>query len=152
MLGGLGAIGAASQDYPLVAMLLLAFSGFCLATARALGRFKNGLFGREIRPIFDKYGKDLLDIVAIASLTVPASLPMLGGRIFLPLVLFGLLRLAERITAPRFQALWGDRIALAVILATGAWLGVLPETMAVLSLMALAFCLFFKPRASITAG
>lgn len=152
ILGSLGAIGAASQEYVPVALLLLAFSGFCLATARALGRFKNGLFGREMRPVFDKHGKDLLDIVAIASLTVPANLPMLGRRIFLPLVLIGLLRLAERITAPRFQALWGDRIALAVILAAGAWLGVLTETMAVVSLLALAFCLFFKPKASITAG
>lgn len=149
--GGVGAIAAASREYAVAAMLLLAVSGFSLATARALGRFKSGLFGRSNGSIFDRFGKGLLDIAAIVSLTIPATVPMLGERLFLPVMLVGLLRLAERVDAPRWQALWGDRIALALVLGGGAWFGFLPETMATITLIALIFCLFFRSESSITA-
>ena len=148
---GLGAVASASQDYAAAAMLFLAFAGFSLAVSRALGRFRNGLFGRDKRSIFDKYGRDLFDISAVVSLVLPTTLPMLGEKLYLPVMLFGLLRLAERLPSPRWRALWSDRISLALILCAGAWSGLITEALAVLSLLALLFCLFFRPSPSITA-
>jgi hypothetical protein len=83
-------------------------------------------------------------------LTLPATLPLVPERAFLPALLLGLLRLANRQLPSGFKELAADRTLLAILLAASAWFGVLPQAMAILSLAVLGSLLFRSGSSQIT--
>lgn len=151
LLSGVGAIAAAFYEQTPAALGLLAVSAFALQLAGFLSELKRSLFGEaKSRLTFDA-GKSVFDLALIAAVVVPTTVAMLPYRMFVPLVMIGLVRLAARSTSKKWQDFWRDRILLATSLATGAALGGLVQTMAALCLFALAVLLFpRKPNALTT--
>ena len=65
-------------------------------------------------------------------------------RLFVPVVLLGLLRLGQRWSAPKWRDSYRDRVALALMLLPAAFFGVVQPVVAILTLIVL-LTLFFAP-------
>ena len=144
-------VGLASVGQSLAAVPALGISAFLLATSQALGGLRSRLFGGVIRRKFRTTSNALLDIAMIAVLTLPAAAFMLPRRVFLPLVMVGLLRLIERHSSTRWAAFWGDRTLLLLLLTPALWFGLQTQAMAGIILSVLVFGLLLPNKPQITA-
>lgn len=151
-LAGMGAIGLAYSDYTFSALVLAAIAGFSLAVSASFKMLSSRLRGLIGKKRYALWNSALIDILLIAVLMLPTTPPMVMRRLFLPLILLGLLRLATRHLSPRFAALFSDRVLLALLLAPPAWFGILPQAMAALSLLILASLLLAGRQTQITGG
>ncbi|WFL77132.1 hypothetical protein P7228_14235 [Altererythrobacter arenosus] len=151
-IAGLAAIGLAATDYPFPALILVALASFSLrlsAAFKALASRLRGIGGSS-KHLF--WNNALVDVLLTVVLVLPTTAPMIPRRLFLPLILIGLLRLGARHPNRRISALFSDRILLALVLAPAAWFGVLTQAMAVLSLLILAVLLGSGRQSQITGG
>ena len=146
---GAASIALAAADYVPAAVAIFAAAAFSAETGIALTRLRARLFSRQDPNRVPKISL-LLDIVMAIVLTLPATLPMVPERAFLPVLLLGLLRLANRQLPSGFKELAADRTLLAILLAASAWFGVLPQAMAILSLAVLGSLLFRPGSLQIT--
>ncbi len=149
-LASTAAIGLAAFEQSFWAILLLGLGAFSLACGQGLRDIRSRLFGKPAQRRFTQISNGLFDISAIATLTLPAVPFTLAERLFLPLVMVGMLRLSERLVSGSLRALWSDRILLAALLAPAAWFGVTSQAMALIVLIALGFCLIWRDRTPIT--
>ena len=118
---GLAAIGA-----------LFAHMGGVVERVAKRGRpqKKAGLLGKIVNACLDPL------IVLFLVLAAPQEFGML--RVFVPLMLIGLLWLGERHASEAWRATYADRILLGVLLATAAFAGFSTEMAAAIALLALA--------------
>lgn len=147
---GLGAIGLSISDYKFAALLLVALATFALVISLAFRDLSRRLRGivAAVKEVF--WINVLIDILLISVLVLPSTLPMLARALFLPVLLIGLLRLGTRLPHRRVSAFLSDRILLALALAPAAWFGVLPQAMALASLVVLALLLWRGQGSRIT--
>ncbi len=140
----IGALGAGALGY--------VFIGLVLATLTALFAHMGGVVERIARlgrprvrenPLL-RLLHHAIDPIFIALLFIgaPAEFGILGG--FVPLVLFGMLRLGERHSSKIWRATYADRIILGMLLAPAAFLGFSTEMAAAIALLVLA-TRFFGP-------
>lgn len=149
---GLLAALMAALDKPLLALSLGSAMAVLLPVAGVIQRFGRTPRHRARRFGVDttlRAGADLL-LIALVALTIPVE----GDtwvRVFIPVILFGLLRLGEwlsldvdpeGLTAP-WRALYADRIVLLALLLPAAFFGIVQPVCAVLSLLVLG-SLFFR--------
>ena len=143
-------IACSVVDYTWVSLILAAVAIFSWQVGNALSDMDSRMRGaaRSVKKII--ITKALVDIVLIVILVLPASLPMLAGQIFLPLISIGLARLAERDAGKVLSGLASDRVLLALVLAPAASIGRLDEMLALVSLSFLAAALFVRRPSRIT--
>lgn len=147
---GLGAVVLSGFDHSFAALCALILGGFSLAVGNAMRGLKARLLGRVESPRVPFIANILQDVLAIAALTLPSLPFMLPKRVFLPLVLFGLIHLAARAGSSRWKGLWADRTVLFLVLAPAAWFGSLTQAIALIILAALVYCLFSQRNIAIT--
>lgn len=140
------AVGLAHQSLSAAALLTLGVGLFALTTAQTLARLRNRLAGRSTNRNISITVKALVDTVLIAVLALPMTLTDASERLYLPVLLIGLLRLAELLAPERAQPLLSDRVTLSALLAVSAVLGVIPQTIAALTLIVLAASLIFRVK------
>lgn len=153
---GAGVLAAllAAFGKPLLALSLGAVMAVLLPIAGVIQRL-----GRVSRNRKKRFGVDTtlrasadLLLVALVSLAIPIEGPA-WLRLFVPAVLFGLLRLGEQLThepaaqesSASWRALYSDRIVLLALLLPAAFFGVAQLACAVLSLLVLG-SLFLRDR------
>lgn len=149
-LGLVGAIASASYDYAFPAVASFLAGSFAFASSEALTRLKARLRGSGDGTSRARHLQNLLDIALLAVLALPATAFNALDRLFLPLMLVGLLRLAATLAPARWENAWRDRTSVALILLVAAWFGSLEQAMAVLCVATLGFCLFFRRKSQIT--
>lgn len=145
-----GAVAAATLERPFAAFCSMALGAFALTTGNAMRSIRLRLVGRDGNTRLAAIGEALFDAFAVAALTLPSLPFMLPKRLFLPLVLIGLLRLAARLGPAKVRAMWSDRSLLFALLAPAAWFGVQTQAIALLVLAALAYCLISERNSRIT--
>ncbi|MBX7540605.1 hypothetical protein [Qipengyuania sphaerica] len=134
-----GALGFAATGLALVSFgALFGHMGGVVERVARLGRPKRG-----IEPI-QKVLSYLVDplLIALLILAAPESLEFL--RVFVPLMLIGLLRLGERHASDKWRRTYSDRIMLGFLLAPAAFIGYSTELAALFALVVLA-TRFFQP-------
>lgn len=152
VIAGVLAALMATLGKPLVALSLGTAMAVLLPIAGVIQRLGRMPRNRTKRLGVDttlRASADLL-LVALVSLTVPVEGPA-WLRLFVPAILFGLLRLGERLTLGMnrqeslagWRALYADRIVLLAVLLPAAIFGVAQLACAVLSLLVLG-SLFFR--------
>lgn len=146
----LGAIGLATIERPAAALGCFVLGNLALATRDALVTLKSRLRGIGAAPGHGRITGVLIDLALVAVLALPLERADALERLFLPLMLMGLVRLAAILAPTAWRASWSDRSLLALILLGAAWLGVLDRSLAALSLVTLAYCLFFRRDSQIT--
>lgn len=130
--------------YPALGLVLTglaALFGHMGGVVERIARFgrpksKESMIGRVLGHAIDPL---LILLLIIAS---PAQLGVLQG--FVPLILFGLLRLGERYASDKWRATYADRIVLGFLLGASAFTGHSIEMSAAIALLALA-TRFFAP-------
>ena len=116
-----------------------------MATAVVMGQVieRVGQAG-EVQPqrsVLARVTEALIDPVLIVLITL-SSPPETGWlRLFIPLILVGMLRLAARISPKRWQASFRDRIILALLLMPVAYFGLAQEVAAAIAGLVLIFLL-----------
>lgn len=140
------AIALAAMGNGAIAVPLLALGAFTLATMQALRSIKQKLLGKEVDRKTQSIINALFDIVIIAVLTLPTAAFMLPRRVFLPLVLIGVLRVVAQGAKPACSALLSDRTLLLVLLVPAAVIGVPTMGMAWIIVAALAFAVISGAR------
>lgn len=148
--GLLGAIGFAASEMPLAALACYLFGGLALATRAALVSLRSRLRGMGAAPGRGRVADALVDLTLVVVLALPLQRIDAFERLFLPLMLLGLVRLAGMVAPAAWRALWSDRSLLALLLLGAAWLGVLDQALALLSLVTLAYCLYLRKDSQIT--
>ena len=130
------------------ALALLAGGALCVEGATAFAALARGGMGQQMRlGKFDNAPAWCVDV----ALVVILALAMPGAwleRLFAPLVLVGLLRLAAGMVSPRWAELSEDRATLAVLLAVASAFGLPFPAVAGLALGLLALLLFGLARGS----
>lgn len=149
-LGLVGAIASASYDYAFPAVASFLAGSFAFASGEALAGLKSRLRGTGGAASRARLLHNLLDLALLAVLTLPATAYNALERVFLPLMLIGLLRLAATLAPARGENAWRDRTSVAFVLLVSAWFGSLEQTMAALCVATLGFCLFFRRKSQIT--
>ena len=146
--GGLVAVGVATSAFDFTAIGLAVFAAGCfgLSVSGALRHLKERLYALPSKPKISRYIRDLIDILLIVCLAVPLVLETAHEKLFLPVIMIGLLRLAASMSSERYKPLINDRVVLVMFLAVGAWFGVLPETMGGLAMIGLIAALFFQSK------
>jgi hypothetical protein len=151
---GTGVLAAllAALGKPLVALTLGTVMAALLPLAgvvQRLGRMSRNRTRRFGINASLRAGADLLLVALIAS-TIPVDGPA-WLRLFVPAILFGLLRLGEQLTldpeeqgrGASWHALYADRISLLALLLPAAFFGIVQPVCAVLALLVLG-SLFFR--------
>lgn len=123
----------------LLASLAIGLSGL---KARLLGAVRS----RNMMFLF----KLLLDASGILIMVGPWGGGLPSAQMSLGFLIVGLWRLAERAGPRTIAPLWQDRTLFAAILVGASWLHALAPTLQGLSLMVLAYCLFFAYRPGLT--
>ena len=146
--GGLLGIGVLLSLFGYQPIGLAAIAAACLAgnVGTALNALKTRLYDLPQNPNIARYINIIIDIVIIIALTVPATLENAHERLFLPVMMVGLLRIGSNLANARIKALLDDRVVLAVILAVAAWFSVLPMAMGAMSIMCLFLALFVQSK------
>ena len=150
-------IGQSAQRVPMLASVLGIFSaigagvfghaalGLGLLTIAVLFGHMAGVVER-VAALGRPKGKGNSFLRALGHLVDPAFLFLLAAaaptelgymRVFIPLMLLGLLRLGERHSSPDWQATYADRISLGFLLAAATFAGFSTETAALFALVAL---------------
>ena len=136
---------AAAFDKPVIGLALALVMAIAAPVGSVFERL--GSAGRKTKPRFS-----IIELVRIASdvlvvgLVAQSSEAQPGWlRLFLPMMLLGLLRFGEGHGPPRWRAAYADRILLLAILLPAAMLGPLKVFVAGLSLLTLV-SLFPRPR------
>lgn len=149
-IGLLGAIALAFLAKPVAALGVLLVGSLALGTGEALAALRAGLRGIGERPGRSLLRRALVDLALLAVLALPIETPAAMERLFLPLMLLGLLRLAAANAPLAWRASLDDRSLLAALLLGAAWFGVLQPVLALLCLSALGFCLYSRRELQIT--
>lgn len=144
-----GAVALASFEFPFAGIAMFGGGSLALSCREALDRLKARLRGMGSSGRNAWLGM-LPDAVLIAALALPLVAENALSRLFLPLVLVGLLWLAEGLAPIKWKNFWSDRVMLALLLLPAAWFGMLEQTLAGLCLLTLASCLFFQRKSKIT--
>lgn len=129
------------------AFLALALAAFAASLSRAVADLRSSLLGLGQKTRFTPIFRVLLDVSFIFSMAWPVALDTMLDHLFAPMVLVCALRLAEMAAIAKLAPLWRDRVVLGVILAAATVFGVLPEIIAIITLIALGLCLFGHIRA-----
>lgn len=149
-IGLLGGPGLAAYGWTLAGLASVAIACFAVNCGTALSGLRARLRGASPRAKESRIIRTAQDLSLIGALSLPFSFADALSGLFLPLLLVGLVHLAEQLADTRIAASWRDRSLLAVLLMISAWLDQLVPAMAGLSLFALAYCLFFRPKTKIT--
>lgn len=146
MIAALG-LAATAQTF---AGLIVFFAG-CAAfyCSQALARLRSRLRGAG-SGVSENLVRNLLDLVLALLLAMPLTAANWPESLFLPIMLIGLLRLAEGMARSPWNMVWRDRTLLAILLLPASWFGLMQATIAGLCLFGLAFSLFFRRNLQIT--
>ena len=147
---GLGALVLSYLDARAAALVTLGIGAFALFTGISLANLKARLFGASMHMNRRIRVKLLIDAGLVAVLALPFSLAEAPIALFLPVLFVFALRLVERLAPGRLSNSFGDRAVIALLLAVPAWFGMLEQTLAGLSLLTLASCLYFQRNSKIT--
>ncbi|WP_324827319.1 hypothetical protein [Qipengyuania zhejiangensis] len=143
-LAGVVALTLGILEFPVAALGFAALMAVFGAAGETVERISNaGRFGVH-RSALAKAVDWLTDpiLAILVALASPEDTQWL--RLFVPAILFGLLRLGERWGAPRWQNTYRDRVALALLIVPAAFLGVAQPVVAVIALVVLV-SLFLAP-------
>ncbi|MFZ9395919.1 MAG: hypothetical protein ACO25F_07665 [Erythrobacter sp.] len=152
-LGGLamsGAIALAAYAEPVAALGAFLLGVLVLGTGEALAALGARLRGIGERPGRSRIRRALVDLALLAVLALPRNAPEPLERLFLPVLLLGLLRLAASLAPPQWRASWNDRTPLVLVLLLAGWFDALQPSLALLCLTALGFCLYSRRDLQIT--
>ena len=151
-LSAIGALGLAASDYGYFALILMVISAVSLAISQLLSSLDQRLRGLLATSKLGRMIPVMFDLALVLVLAMPMTLPMVPQRVFLPLIVIGLLRLAERQLPKRLAALASDRILLALVLVPAARFDVTTSAIAIISLITLGLLIVNEYRSRITAG
>lgn len=149
-IAAVAAIAISMIGHPGYALIALAIASFSLATSGLLQSLRSGLFGGQFPVRAYEWGRIALDLALLAVLILPTNLSYLPEKGFLPLLAVGMLRVAEMSGLRRWSHFWHDRILITAILAAAAFVGILPQTLSGIVLIALIFLLFDRRRYPLT--
>ena len=146
----IAALGLSYFGHQTVALVSLGMGTFALSINNALANLKARLFGAKVpsgQPVLTSV---LIDLALVLTLSLPTTLPEAPRTLFLPVLFILILRLAEQLAPDQIKPSFSDRGMLAILLAIPAWFGALEQTLAGLTLLTLALCLFFQRDSKIT--
>ena len=126
------------------ATLLALFKHLAAVVQRIAAASKGKRYSDPIRSVLDY----ILDPLFILLLGLSGSESLGWVSFFIPLVLFGLLRLGERYANERWRRTYADRVGLGVLLSVAAFLHHSAEVAAMIALIVLASRFFNGARAN----
>ena len=149
-LGGvLGAIGAALSGQPILSLGLVAISVFSWSFRDGLMRLAARLRGDK--PPSEDYWRSLaIDLLIVLLLSWPFDVATAPERIFLPIMLLGLLRLGAIIWPQPYANFLEDRFILVIALMLAGSLGVQSTVTGAICFAIVALSLIFKRESQIT--
>ena len=140
----MGALGLAAFGHTAFGLALVTLGALFGHMAEVVGRVSSLNRMAKDRSLLNRVLDYLIDPVFILLLIVSAPEPLGFMRAFVPLTLFGLLRLSHRHASEKWRATYGDRILLGCLLTAPAFLGYAHEAAAILALLVL-LTRFFAP-------
>lgn len=140
----MGALGLAAFGHAVFGLALVTLGALFGHMAEVVARVSNLNRMAKDRSLLNRVLDYLIDPVFILLLIVSAPETLGFMRAFVPLMLFGLLRLSHRHASEKWRATYGDRILLGCLLTAPAFLGYAHEAAAILALLVLV-TRFFAP-------
>ena len=140
-----------SYHYVVTGLALATFGALLAAFTRIVSHACLALDGAKKQSLISRNISAITDILAVMSLCI-AFISQPAAIIALPILTMGLLRLAERNSAPGVAPFWNDRALHLAGLTVCAAYGILSEGLAVLGLLALAQALVGKSLTNPFAG
>ena len=136
--GGILAFAAGLLGHPAMGLAIAGIGAVAWAIASMFERVARVGTPERATPLLPQVMNWAYDglILFLLGHAMPDDLSWL--RLYVPLLLLGLLRLGQTLGPPRWRASYGDRITLLVLLTPLAWVGYVAPACAILSLIVLA--------------
>lgn len=132
------AVGLAAFGFPAAGIAMTALAALFGHLAGVVDRVAQLSRPKTNRGLLHRLLGHAIDPVFIFLLAISAPEEFGFLRVFVPLVLFGLLRLGESYSSKKWRATYADRILLGFLLAPAAFLGFSTEMAAAIALLVLA--------------